>query len=82
MTFKAIVQDGLIIVNTRGTVPDGTAVEVEIVRKRKAAVRKKKATKKAAPHTPGFGIWRDRPEFDTDDPVKVLRALTRRRRVG
>ena len=80
MTFKAIVQGGLIVVDTRGTVPDGTAVEVEIVRKRKPVATPSKV--KGTGHTPGFGIWRNRPELDCEDPVRVLRAIIRRRRLA
>jgi hypothetical protein len=80
MTFKAIVQDGLIIVNTHGTVPDGTAVEVEIVRKTKA--RAKPAARKPKGKLPGFGMWAHRKDLEGDDPVKLLRAKRRERRLG
>lgn len=86
MNFRAVVRDGLIVVNTHGTLPDGTAVEVSVAARAKRAktAKKKRRTGPARPpHTPGYGMWADREELGAQDAaVSQLRAATRRRRVG
>lgn len=89
MNFRAVVRDGLIVVNTHGTLPDGTAVEVSVAarakRKKKAKTARNTRTTGPAqpPHTPGYGMWADREELGAQDAaVSRLRAATRRRRVG
>ncbi|MGH7132970.1 MAG: hypothetical protein ACREJO_13600 [Phycisphaerales bacterium] len=92
MTFRAIVKDGLIVVNTHGALADGTTVEILVpggTSKRRGTKKKSSSTtKKPAPRrtkggqTPGFGIWADRADLGTSDQaVDRLRASTRRRRV-
>lgn len=89
MEFRAVVQDGLIVVNTHGVLADGTPVRVVVARGRKAGAKAKrvKASPKARKsaggdgHAPGFGMWADRTELGSSaEAVNRLRALTRRRR--
>ena len=84
MNFRAVVQDGLIVVNKHGALPDGTRVEVSVMkgqRKSGAAVGKK-VRKSASRRTPGYGMWADRDELGApEEAVDRLRALTRRRKV-
>lgn len=90
MTFRAVVQDGLIVVNTHGALADGTTVEIMISDEKRATkkirkgVRSKKPGKHArSAHTPGYGMWVDRADLGTpEQAVDRLRSLTRRRRVG
>jgi hypothetical protein len=88
MTFRAVVQDGLIVVNTHGTIPDGTPVDISIA-KRKRGTPKRPARKRAvssrknARRTPLFGIWADWDELGgPEEALDRFRALTRRRRIG
>lgn len=93
MTYRAIVQDGLIVFNTKGAIPDGTAVEITVAGGRSRDVTRKsnRRTSKSAPasrgstktaRVPGFGMWADRDELGSADAaVDRLRASTRRRRV-
>ena len=85
MTFRAIVQDGLIVVNTHGTIPDGTPVNISVAKPKRRSPQKqpkrKKASRKNVRRTPLFGIWADRDELGTpEEAVDRLRALTRRKR--
>lgn len=93
MILRAIVQDGLIIVNTHGEIPDGTQVEIVLPNPRKKSKKSAPARRgspkpsksqrgRSAP-TPGFGMWADRQELEPSaEAVDRLRTLTRRRRVG
>jgi hypothetical protein len=91
MTLRAVVHDGLIVVNTHGAIADGTTVEILVP----AEARSSKPTKRAAragktrvkgstkSHVPGFGMWADRTDLGTsEDAVDRLRKQTRRRRLG
>lgn len=86
MNFRAVVRDGLIVVNTHGTLPDGTAVEVSVAaraKRTKPAKNKRRTGPARSTHTPGYGMWADREELGAPDTaVSRLRAATRRRRVG
>jgi hypothetical protein len=92
MTYRAIVQDGLIVFNTKGAIPDGTSVEITVSKERGATSRartKLKTKPGSRPRTaagtrvPGFGMWADRKDLGpADSAVDRLRASTRRRRVG
>lgn len=91
MTFRAVVQNGLIVVNTHGVLADGTTVEILVAREKRTRSAKKAKTVKAGAkkrssgnsHTPGFGMWADRSDLGTpEQAVERLRSLTRRRRVG
>lgn len=93
MTYRAIVQDGLIVFNTKGAIPDGTPVEITVARSRANAPSRVSKGGKAKPssrHTttpptrvPGFGMWADRKDLGpAESAVERLRASTRRRRGG
>lgn len=94
--FRAVVQDGLIVINTHGALPDGTLVEV-IPRPEDAsrpstqphaAHRSKSKQKKTAKRTErhplfGFGMWKDRTDIgDTAEFSRELRARASRRGPG
>ena len=94
MTLRAIVHDGLIVVNTHGAIADGTTVEIVVSNgvpnvpkgrgaKSPSAKGKKSSRRAKTTETPGYGMWADRAELGpSEDAVDRLRALTRRRRVG
>jgi len=89
MTFRAVVQDGLIVVNTHGAIPDGTAVDISIAKPKRATKPKRpraKSSRKNArrtPHTPMFGIWAEWDELGgPEEALDRFRALTRRRRIA
>lgn len=81
MNFRAIVQDGLIIVNTHGSLPDGTPVEISVakrsrIRKTRGQTKKRSSCSR---HAPGFGMWADRTELGpASEAVDLLRSLTRK----
>ena len=85
MTFRAIVRDGLIVVNTHGEVPDGTPVEILLPHGSPTkGNRKRPLTKKARKKGPGrptdplfgFGMWKHR--TDIKDSAAFARELRRR----
>lgn len=87
--LRAIVQDGLIVVNTHGAIADGTTVEISVAqvgtgKKKSGAAKSTKKKKSSKPsHAPGYGIWADRSELGSpEEAVDRLRAKTRRHRVG
>jgi hypothetical protein len=94
MMFRTVVQDGLIVVNTHGALPDGTAVKIvvpkaprargaakEPTRSKKKGARKSGAGRAGTGHTPGYGMWADRKELGAPETaVDRLRDLTRRKR--
>ncbi len=73
MTFRAVVQDGLIVINTHGSIPDGTRVEVQPLRTN-APARKPKRTAKAP--LPAFGGWKHR--TDIKNSAAFARSLRRK----
>lgn len=91
MNFRTVVQDGLIVVNTHGALPDGTPVRVSVAKPAKvtkpAGTDKKGKTPRrsvaGSAHVPGFGMWADRHDLGSSEVALTrLRAATRRRRVG
>lgn len=85
MTFRAVVRDGMININTHGELPDGTVVEVSPVRRRarktstRSARKSTKATKtaktKANPLLALAGIWKDRPDWRGKSTLEIQREL-------
>ncbi|MFN0011589.1 MAG: hypothetical protein ACKVS8_08090 [Phycisphaerales bacterium] len=73
MTFRAVVQDGLIVVNTHGSLPDGTRVQVQALRATARAPKAKRASKSALPP---FGGWKHR--SDIKDAAAFARSLRRK----
>jgi hypothetical protein len=95
MTFRTVVRDGLIVINTHGELPDGTPVEVVRTRSGHKSVsaprRQVKKTKAPAKKKPirelaFFGMWKDRPEWKGKTTLEIQKelrekALGRSRRV-
>jgi hypothetical protein len=78
MTFRAIVKDGRIVVDTHGALPDGTEVRITRARKSRRGASgdrdsKKRGTGKARPRLRGAGIWAHR--GDIVDSVEFARSL-------
>lgn len=96
MTFRTTVQDGLIVINTHGEIPDGTVVEVLPVQRNGAA--KPQATKRGSKKKsnargrarvsdehplPGFGSWKHRTDIvDTAAYARDLRKRASIRKPG
>lgn len=86
--FRTVVRDGLIVINTHGEVPDGTPVEVMRTADRatnragkKAAKKSKKKSKQKTPpldNLPGFGMWKDRPEWKGLTTLEIMARLRER----
>jgi hypothetical protein len=81
MTFRTVVKDGLIVINTHGEIPDGTPVEVVRLdtgakKVAKKAGKRDRSRAKAKDPLPGFGGWKDR--TDIKDAAEYARELRRR----
>lgn len=83
MTLRAVVQDGLIVVNTHGEIPDGTRVRIVVPREAKAPQRRTRSVSKrslAAKADFGFGMWKRRTDIkDSAEYARGLRKETSRR---
>jgi hypothetical protein len=80
MTFRTVVRDGLIVINTHGEIPDGTPVELVRIpseKGRRGASRQKSGDTFVAI----VGAWRDQPAWKGKSSVEVATEL-RRRRMG
>jgi hypothetical protein len=88
MTFRAVVRDGMININTHGRLPDGTVVEVLPVtpaskpkgpsKARSRGPRKPTKRGKAEPANPLLaiaGIWKDRPDWKGKSTLEIQREL-------
>ena len=83
MTFRTVVQDGLIVVNTHGALPDGTAVDVVPARRarprkgesRKPSAGSKSPKKKRLRDLAFFGMWKDRPEWKGKSTLEIAAEL-------
>ena len=73
MTFRAVVQDGLIVINTHGSIPDGTRVEVQPLLDKAPARKTKRVTKGPLP---AFGGWKHR--TDIKSSAAFARGLRRK----
>ena len=77
MTLRAVVRDGLIVINTHGQIPDGTPVEVLPIRKRAASRtggrRGSRNGKGSSAPEFGFGTWSHR--TDIKDAAVFARRL-------
>ena len=91
MTFRTIVRDGMININTHGELPDGTPVEALPIQQsppRRGSAQRASA-KKAAPKRPSkktgkpdanpllslAGIWKSRPEWKGKSTLEIHREL-------
>ncbi len=81
MSFRAIVQDGLIVINTHGKIPDGTPVRVvadeparrKAAPKRAAKKPRRRRTEVPLEELPAFGMWKNR--WKGKSTLQVLREL-------
>jgi hypothetical protein len=67
MTYRGIISDGVVVLQDKPDLPDGTVVEVRPISEPDASLEA----------LPAFGMWRDRKEMD--DPAEA--SLTIRRQV-
>jgi hypothetical protein len=82
MTFRTVVKDGLIVINTHGEIPDGTPVEVVLSSNRTGGEKGTRRSKSKAPTVPefGFGMWEHRKDIkDAAEFARELRVRTSRR---
>lgn len=88
MTFRTVVRDGLIVINTHGELPDGTPVEVvrtpsaesnntRTVKKRSKSARgaSKPAGGVSDPIEALAGIWKDRPDWKGKTTSQIAAEL-------
>ena len=87
MTFRATVRDGLIVINTHGELPDGTAVEVvrtAIGAKAKKSPAGRKARKKTRSNDDPFlailGMCKDRLDWKGKPGSEILTSIRERSR--
>jgi hypothetical protein len=89
MTFRSVVRDGIIVINTHGELPDGTPVEVVPSKGRNAraarttTAKTRRKGKKGGRHAeadplPGFGILKDRADWKGKSAVQIIRELRRK----
>ncbi len=86
MTFRTVVKDGLIVINTHGEIPDGTPVEVVLASngtgEKKSMSKGSRRSKGKAPKMAefGFGMWKHRKDIvDTAEFSRELRIRSSRR---
>jgi hypothetical protein len=92
MTLRGTVRDGVIAINTHGTLPEGAEVEVVRVEpakngharatSRKKIAKKKPSRKGAHPLVKLAGIWRDRPEWKGLSSLEIQQQLRRKAGIG
>lgn len=63
MTYRGVVQNGVVVMNKGATLPDGAVVEVSLIEEDGSPFQTH----------PAFGIWRDR--TDMTDSVETSRRL-------
>ena len=84
MTFRGIVKNGVVVVEDATGLREGDVVEVARVRRVKPArARSKPGTApkeragRVADPLPGFGMWKDRPEWKGMTGAEVAAELRR-----
>lgn len=79
MTFRAIVQDGFIVINTRGELPDGTRVRViregRLARAKKPIKSPRTPKQAALADLPAIGMWKNRPEWKGKSTLRIAQEL-------
>jgi hypothetical protein len=84
MTFRGVVKNGVVIVDDAAGLREGDVVDIAPVKRVKSSgkglrgksAEKKRAAKMSDP-LPGFGMWRDRPEWKGMTGAQIAAELRR-----